>query len=93
MLLDAGLDPKTADMFWRALAFEQDDQGKWLPQSGTPICLIVGTACGLDVPSWSLSALWDLAKEKGIALDFSTAEDTADGIIETLVSKLTQTNR
>lgn len=83
-LLATGVSPDTADMMWVPVPTRH---------KGVVEQLYVGRVTPNGEPAWSLSALWNLAKEKGIALDFSTAEDTADGIIETLVSKLTQTNR
>ena len=41
-----------------------------------------------STPAWSLSALWNLCKEKGYSLEFNTKEDTPEGMIEHMVNIL-----
>jgi len=40
-------------------------------------------------PSWSLSALWKIASERGITADFNTKEESPDQVMEILMDLLT----
>lgn len=87
-LLDAGYLPETADALWvRHRIFN----------SG-PICILAPSSSWNilsedlydNVPAWSLAALWDLCED--LPLSFSTMEDRADAVIDTLVDKLIETS-
>lgn len=85
-LSKAGLSRETADISFRALAFEQDDKGKWLPQKGTPIKLINGKPKNeLDFPAWSMAALWTTLNESGIFYYEYNTGDTVESVMESLV--------
>lgn len=90
-LIKAGLDPKSADMCWRALAFEKGGDGNWYPQKGTPINLHAEKPMGLDVPAWSLSKLWDMLTGTILGGWFTLGgSQTSEYVIEELVRMLEQ---
>ena len=90
-LMIAGVKRQTADMSHRArraIAFEKDENGRWWPQKGTPVNLIASKpSCELDVPAWSLSALWDLLAESNITLEYATNKPS-EVLIEYLVTMI-----
>lgn len=82
-LLAAGISPETADMIW---AQHSDFSKPFLTvKPHTTIRRMIG---GHSLPAWSLSALWDLCKEKGFQLEFCTKEDSSERMIEHMVSIL-----
>lgn len=82
-LLEAGINPATADLVWKVKKIVFTAKGKtteWILSSPD-----ANTRDG-DIPAWSLSALWDLSK---FPLVFTTGEDAPEKIIELLVNDLT----
>lgn len=78
-LLAAGIDPKSADMYWGHVDFGGRFQITLLPAN--PHLDINSTIS----PAWSLSALWQMIHEAGVIYEFST--DTGpDELIESLVT-------
>lgn len=90
LLQNASISRDTADMYYRASAYTKTESGDWVPQNnGSTVYLCVGKPeKDLDVPAWSLAALWELCSD--LSLSFSTADDSVDGIIETLVNRLVE---
>ena len=93
-LLDAGISPETADM-WRTIVQPLKQNGWLLVNDGEPyeiLSLYKGEHTALasfeDIPTWSLSALWTLCKDK--QLKFDTDIDSAEGVMHTLVNALTK---
>lgn len=88
-LLEAGVLKDSADMSYRASAYQRDESGKWVPQKeGSIVYIIPQKAIGeLDVPAWSLSALWQMVHELDKTYEFPTRL-SADELIETLVTTI-----
>ena len=59
-LLDAGLDPGSADMSWVTI------DTPWRKESKTENVLTVGNLRHRSIPAWSLSRLWDICNDSGI---------------------------
>lgn len=78
-LLDAGLDPKSADMYWGHIGFGDIIQIDLLPAN--PHIDIDSTVS----PAWSLSKLWDLLSGTVLGGWFSIGSDKSEEIIERLV--------
>lgn len=78
-LLDAGLDPKSADMYWGHVDFGGSMQIVVLPAN--PHLDINSTIS----PAWSLSKLWDICNECGIG-PFNFGGDDLDS--SSLMDKL-----
>lgn len=78
-LLAAGLDPKSADMYWRHVDFGGSMQIVELPAN--PHLDIHSTIS----PAWSLSKLWDLLSGTVLGGWFSIGSDKSEEIIERLV--------
>ncbi len=82
-LLDAGLNPGSADMHYWSSAFEYKD-GFWSPQeSGSTIRLVAERPSKeMDIPAWSLSRLIDILQ----GCDFT--QITSKEIIEAHVNAI-----
>lgn len=81
-LLQAGISQETADFHW-VKSCVKDENGNLKD--------VLFTGCFMDSyhPAWSLTALWRLAKEKGLSLVFSTGDDTPEDIVSLIVKALT----
>lgn len=87
-LLNAGYLLETADAFWLR---HPDFRGEYRLMHAPVTSWNVFTERVEDcVPAWSLAALWDLCED--LPLSFSTMEDRADAVIDTLVDKLIETS-
>jgi len=73
-LLEAGIDPFTADMSYaiNITNGEYELMARKFESLG-------------DLPCWSMAALWEICRYRGIELEFSTGDDKAMNIIGTLV--------
>lgn len=91
-LIEAGLDPNSADMNWSALAFEKDAYGIWYPQKGTQIKLLVGKPEGLNIPAWSLSRLIDIIGSNVPIDGLGTSEAVIEQYVTYIVSYLKSGN-
>ena len=78
-LLDAGLDPGSADMQWNAVPYRN---GK------SAIELFVGDVTPNGVPAWSLSRLWDAFGLDVLGGWFSVGSSRSEDVIEELVRML-----
>lgn len=84
-LLDAGLDPGSADMFWINVEVWNREEKRlvceWFINVGQSQFQTLPHHC----PAWSLSALWQVLYDAGEIYEFST--DTGpDELIESLVT-------
>lgn len=88
LLLNAGYLPETADACWLRLPIFG---GEYRLVYGPVTSWNVFTERAEDrVPAWSLGALWEMCD--GVELSFSTREDRAEDIVNTLVKKLVETS-
>ena len=78
-LLAAGIDPKSADMYWGNVDFGGCFQITLLPAN--PHLDINSTIS----PAWSLSRLWDILSGTILGGWFSLGSDTSEDVIEKLV--------
>ena len=82
-LLDAGISPETADMMWEQ-HFEYQPPFLTVKPHTTLGKYFISHA----IHAWSLSALWNLCKDK--QLNFDTDMDSAEEVMQTLVNELTK---
>lgn len=79
-LLDAGLDPGSADMSWVTI------DTPWREESKTENVLTVDNPVPhRSTPAWSMSRLWDLLSGTILGGWFSLGSDTGEDVIEKLV--------
>jgi hypothetical protein len=80
LLLAAGFSPQEADMVYYGIDKTQFpviipmDYVRFIPRDSG------------SIPAWSLGALWNLCNE--YCMVFDTQEDTAEQVIETMVTRL-----
>lgn len=102
-LLEAGIDPQTADMYYKnnlSWLIDKEPQYSAVPSAGSPVNALEWynkgyTASGKKplpllhfcFPAWSLSALWDLLAESNITLEYATNR-SSDALIESLVTAI-----
>ena len=90
-LLDAGLEPESADMWW-TIIWPLKQVGWKLVHDGQPYSILslykgehIALASYEDIPAWSLSRLWDLLSGTVLGGWFSIGSDKSEEIIERLV--------
>lgn len=81
-LLKAGLDPKSADMYWGHVGI-----------GGSRAIVVLPAVPQIDpnstiIPAWSLSRLWDAFGLDILGGWFSVGSSTSEDVIEELVSML-----
>ena len=91
-LLNAGLDPESADMWWTIVQPRKQDVDVKLVPDGQPYSVLntykeehLGLASYEDIPAWSLSKLWDICNDSGIG-PFNFGGDDLDS--SSLMDKL-----
>ena len=77
VLMDAGIDPATADMAY----IKNPRDGHYLLTATTPMSKS-------DLPCWSMGALWEVCRQREISLAFMTDEDSAEEVIAILVKAI-----
>ena len=89
-LLEAGVDPRTVDMYWTDLVETTDAGGYFTKESDEVFHLEIGFDFYSDhvVPAWSLSALITLCPEHVPYRIIRTRGKDIDGIFEDLVEFL-----
>ena len=87
-LLNAGLDKKSADMHWKASAYERNEDGQWVPQeSGAHVYINIGAPKNeLEFPAWSMGRLWQILNENGVWFYEYATCDQAEKVLESLVN-------
>lgn len=79
-LLDAGLDPESADMSWVTI------DTPWREESKTENVLTIDNPVPhRSTPAWSLSRLWDAFGLDVLGGWFSVGSSTSEDVIEELV--------
>ena len=93
-LLDAGVNPKTADMCFQNYVFRTNDDGDIILDSIKPTGgLTVGNPF-TDYPAWSLSALWDIippAFRDVVFNSMRTIDKDSENLIEIAVQFIEET--
>lgn len=86
-LLDAGINPKTADM---SLIYTHSSNGdmKWMLSSGKYNRYGALEPEGRVVPAWSIGALWDIFNATGLIFMYEISEHTSEELIESMVTRL-----
>jgi hypothetical protein len=79
ILVGAGLDQSTADMSYITN-----------PKDGSTILTNTQVMTKDDIPCWSMGALWEICRQKKIALDFLTDEDSVETVINTMVEAIVE---
>lgn len=87
LLLNAGYLWETADAFWVSRPFAGDHVLVFGRLTSWNLFAERKEDC---IPAWSLGALWEMCD--GVELSFSTREDRAEDIVNTLVKKLVETS-
>ena len=77
VLMDAGIDPATADMAY----IKNPRDGHYLLTATTPMSKS-------DLPCWSMGALWEICRKREIGLEFITDEDDTTTVISTMVKTI-----
>lgn len=77
VLMDAGIDPSTADMAY----IKNPRDGHYLLTATTPMSKS-------DLPCWSMGALWEVCRQREIGLEFLTDEDDTETVISTMVKTI-----
>ena len=77
VLMDAGIDPATADMAY----IKNPRDGHYLLTATTPMSKS-------DLPCWSMGALWEICRKREIGLEFITDEDDAEMVISIMVKAI-----
>lgn len=90
-LLEAGLDPGSADMWWTIIQPLKQDGWKLVPD-GQPYSMLslykgehIALASFEDIPAWSLSRLWDAFGLDILGGWFSVGSSTSEDVIDDLV--------
>lgn len=76
-LLDAGLDPGSADMMWRNAALTYDFGTAMEVVTAEPILYAFNAKSEDSIPAWSLSRLIDLIAETGVPMNYGPMKDSA----------------
>lgn len=76
-LLKAGVDSSTADMTYILN-----------PKDGGYILVAQPPKFMEDIPCWSMGRLWEICRERGIELEFSTSEDSVVNVIHAMVMEI-----
>lgn len=84
-LLDAGLDPGSADMMWRNVALTYDFGHAMEVATAEPILYAFNAKSEDSIPAWSLSRLWDAFGLDVLGGWFSVGSSTSEDVIEELV--------
>jgi len=91
-LLEAGLDPGSADMWWTIIQPLKHDWWKLVldGQQYSILSLYKGEHIALasfeDIPAWSLSRLWDICNDCGIGpFNFGGGDIESSGLVAKLV--------
>ena len=77
VLMGGGLDTSTADLAY----IKNPRDGKYLLVATPPLSKS-------DIPCWSMGALWEICRQRGINLEFTTDEDSVEEVITTMVMKI-----
>jgi hypothetical protein len=77
VLMDAGIDPATADMAY----IKNPRDGHYLLTATKPMSKS-------DLPCWSMGALWEICRQRAIGLEFLTDEDDTETVISTMVKTI-----
>lgn len=77
VLMDAGIDPLTADMTYIKN-----------PKDGNYLLTVTKPMTKGDLPCWSMGALWEICRQREIGLEFLTDEDDTDTVISTMVKTI-----
>ena len=77
VLMDAGIDPATADMAY----IKNPRDGHYLLTATKPMSKS-------DLPCWSMGALWEICRQREIGLEFLTDEDDTETVISTMVKTI-----
>lgn len=77
VLMDAGIDPSTADMAY----IKNPRDGHYLLTATKPMTKD-------DLPCWSMGALWEICRQREIGLEFLTDEDDTETVISTMVKTI-----
>ena len=87
-LLDAGIDPNSADMCYQNYEWETNEEGHMIHGTVKPIGGLTVGNIFMDFPAWSLSALITLCPEHVPYLIIRTRGKDIEGIFEDLVNFL-----
>lgn len=89
-LLESGIDPQTADMYWTNIVETADEGGYFTKESDDVFHLEIGFDFYSDhvVPAWSLSALIPLLPERIFWKIARVRGHDIEGIFEDLVNYL-----
>ena len=88
-LLEAGLDPRSADMKHTRLVIEADGEGYFSIGPRKNYHIESGHAKFEDeIPAWSLSRLWDILSGTILGGWFSVGSSRSEDVIEELVRML-----
>lgn len=87
-LLDAGLDPGSADMMWRNVALTYDFGHAMEVATAEPILYAFNAKSEDSIPAWSLSCLWDAFGLDILGGWFSVGSSRSEDVIEELVRML-----
>ena len=94
-LLEAGIDPGSADMMWRNVALTYDFGHAMEVATAEPILYAFNTKSKDSIPAWSLSRLIDLIAETGLPMNYGPMKDSAavlDHAVNALEYQLCYTN-
>ena len=75
-LLEAGVNSRTADMSYIMN-----------PRVGGHIISNTKPVTFLDIPCWSMSALWNICRKRGILLEFLT-DETEESVVANMVKAI-----